>query len=131
MKLLKYIATISALSLAAFFLHKLILESTDLGSAGASKQFSLEVLYAGYLAFAILLTIVLTKVRTINLDYVGYTFIALTGFKMLASFGVFYASVHAESDAMSALEKKNILAIFIFFLAVETVVAIRILNSRQ
>lgn len=131
MKLVTQIAIILGLSLAAFFLHTFILDFVEWENREVEQHHSLLSLYAGYSSFSIMITIILTKIRAINIDYVGYSFLLLTGLKMLLSFGVFYGAIHDEVLPLTAIEKKNILTVFLFFLAVETFIAVRILNSRQ
>ncbi|HEY0047016.1 MAG TPA: hypothetical protein VGB44_09935 [Flavobacterium sp.] len=131
MKIFKQIAIAAGLSLAVFFLHYFILKISGLNDSGANAHYSLGSLYLGYSLCSLLIILILVKVRTISIDYVGYTYVLLTGLKMLISFGIFYWSIHEVTIPLSPLERKNIMVVFIYFLAVETVIAIRILNSRQ
>lgn len=77
----------------------------------------------------VLMAIVL-RVRSRNFDLLGMSFLIVTTLKMLTCF--LLARPILKNTAISAtIEKTNFFVMFIVFLAIETVVTIRILNEKQ
>ena len=62
-----------------------------------------------------------------NLDYVGMTFLLITSLKMGVSFFI-VRPVLADTN-QNLVEKINFFVIFILFLAIETIITIRLLNK--
>lgn len=73
---------------------------------------------------------ILLRVRSRNFDLLGMSFLIVTTLKMLICF--LLARPILKSTTISAsIEKTNFFVMFIVFLAIETVVTIRILNEKQ
>lgn len=73
---------------------------------------------------------ILLRVRSRNFDLLGMSFLIVTTLKMLICF--LLARPILKNTAISApIEKTNFFVMFIVFLAIETVVTIRILNEKQ
>jgi hypothetical protein len=89
----------------------------------------LSLSYVFFAGLTFLLLLVLHRVRKKNLDYVGYAFLSLTFVKMLAGYA-FYRFLTGELSARYEC-KMNFLAVFLFFLLLETYAAIKLLNSSQ
>jgi hypothetical protein len=66
-----------------------------------------------------------------NKDNVGMSFIIMTTLKIILSVIIVRPILHNATSDTIKLEKINFFIIFIFFLAIETILTIRILNSKQ
>lgn len=92
--------------------------------------YSLPLLYTGFGLLSMVILFVLLIVQQKNVDYVGYTFLLLTSLKMIVAY-TFLRPILETDLPKSAIEKVNFLIVFIYFLAIETIVTIRILNNKQ
>lgn len=113
--------------IAAYVIHKMAI--SFLIPTACGKEFFLESSYVFFLIASMLIIFGLGKVKTSNLDYVGYAFLLLTCIKMAAAyafFNVFFADV---TDGRGSC-KMNFFAAFILFLGVETYATIKMLNSK-
>lgn len=92
--------------------------------------YSLPLLYAFFGIFALIIVSILLKIRQKNINNVGFTFLLLTSVKMVTAY-VFLRQILATALPQTQTEKMNFFVIFLYFLAVETLVTIRILNNKQ
>ena len=86
-----------------------------------------------YLFFALLSIIIvfsLMKVKEVAIDYVGYSFLAFTSAKMVIAYAFLRPIIHTYLPK-TPTEKMNFFIVFIYFLAIETILTIRILNNKQ
>ena len=86
-----------------------------------------------YLLFALLSIIIvfsLKKVKEVAMDYVGYAFLAFTTVKMVIAYALLRPIIHTDLPK-TPTEKMNFFIVFIYFLAIETYLTIRILNNKQ
>jgi hypothetical protein len=89
-------------------------------------------LWQQYLFFvigSILVIAICIKTKQKNLDQVGMVFMAATVVKMMISFAVAVPIIN-QTSGIFKLQKFNFFMIFCAFLAVETIVVIRILNRK-
>ncbi|MCF6129752.1 hypothetical protein L1S35_08705 [Flavobacterium sp. AS60] len=100
------------------------------------KEFEDSFIYSTlllYLLFALLSGVIvslLTMVRKTSENSVGYAFLAFTTLKMAIAYAFLRPIIHTNLPK-TPTEKMNFFAIFIYFLAIETYVTIRILNNKQ
>lgn len=92
--------------------------------------YTLELLYLFFFFFSSFLVLVLDKVKQKSINSVGYTFLLLTTAKMGIAY-VFLKPILAANAEKTPVEKMSFFIIFIYFLAIETYVTIRILNNKQ
>lgn len=113
-----------------FILHKSIVSFSDLVKTTQTFHYSLEILYGFFLMASLLILLVLVKIKEKNLDNVGYAFLLLTSLKMAVSYFVL-RPILLDTHQSQHSEKINFFIIFMFFLATETIIAIRLLNDKQ
>lgn len=132
MNLKKYkpLATIFVISVVALVIHKLAFFLFLSHKLESSFTYSILVLYGFFLSCSVVILFILLKVKEKSLDNVGFTFLLLTSGKMLLSY-LFLQPILNSNSPNSSSEKINFFIIFIFFLAIETLVSIRILNNKQ
>lgn len=100
------------------------------------KEFEDKFIYSTpllYLLFSVLSAIIvslLMKVKQTAVDSVGYAFLALTTVKMVIAYALLRPIIHIHLPKTPA-EKMNFFVVFIYFLAIETFLTIRILNNKQ
>ena len=70
------------------------------------------------------------KVKEIALNYVGYAFLAFTTVNMVIAYALLRTIIHIHLPK-TPTEKMNFFVVFIYFLAIETILTIRILNNKQ
>ena len=92
-------------------------------------QYSLLEVYSFFSICALLITAVSIVVRKFSIDNVGQAFLLTTFIEMLLCFAVFYQELNTHENTSS--EKANFIIVFLLFLAIETIVTIRILNKKQ
>lgn len=92
--------------------------------------YTLELLYLFFFFFSAFLILVLDLVKQKSINSVGYTFLLLTTLKMGIAY-IFLKPILAANLEKTPTEKMSFFVIFIYFLAMETYVTIRILNNKQ
>jgi hypothetical protein len=95
-----------------------------------SFVYSILLLYGifGFLSFIIVFLLI--NVKKTSLDYVGYAFLAATTLKMGIAYALLRPIIQTQLPKTPA-EKISFFVIFIYFLAIETILTIRILNNKQ
>ncbi|RZJ31313.1 MAG: hypothetical protein EOO48_02425 [Flavobacterium sp.] len=116
-------------AVAAFLLHFGIFYATGYNQTAATFYYSLISVYGFFLLCSAAIVFVLIGISKKNLDNTGYTFLLLTIGKMGAAYAFLYPAIQ-ESGVNLKAEKINFFVVFAFFLAVETMITIRILNRR-
>jgi len=91
--------------------------------------YDIPALYGVFTVFSFSIVLILLKIKQKNMDIVGYGFLILTSVKMVAAY-LFLKPILHESYPESQTEKISFFIIFCYFLAIETVVTIRILNDK-
>ncbi len=126
----KSILTILVLGIIGFAIHKILFYSLVPKVYEAGFIYSIELLYLFFFFFSSILILALDKVKEKSINSVGYTFLLLTTLKMGIAF-VFLKPILAGNLPKTPTEKMSFFIIFIYFLAIETFVTIRILNNKQ
>jgi hypothetical protein len=100
------------------------------------KEFEDNFVYSTlllYVLFALLSAVIvslLTMVKKTSENSVGFAFLAFTTLKMAIAYAFLRPIIHT-SLPKTPTEKMNFFVVFIYFLAIETYVTIRILNNKQ
>lgn len=92
--------------------------------------YSLEFIYGFFCFCSVLIITLLMKIKSKNINNVGYTFLLVTSIKMGLSYLVLLPLLDVVRQN-NQIEKINFFMVFALFLAIETVVTIRILNNKQ
>jgi hypothetical protein len=126
----KPIFDILLFGLLGFAIHKLCFYLFVSRAFEDNFVYSILTLYFFFFCFSAALLFALQKIKEINIDYVGYSFLLLTSLKIGAAF-IFAKPIMANNLPKTPTEKFNFFVIFIYFLAIETYLTIRILNNKQ
>ena len=129
-KIFKIYILLFCFTLSAFLLNFLVIKKIVPQQELLRWNYSLPFLYILFYIFSFLILTILLIVRKKNLDYVGYVFLILTTVKMGISYFIL-KPVLTSAILENSIEKKNFFIIFISFLAIETILTIRILNNKQ
>ncbi|MBG6111739.1 FlaA1/EpsC-like NDP-sugar epimerase [Flavobacterium sp. CG_23.5] len=124
----KPVLNLLLLTVVAYALHKTIFYSFNIYDA--AFHYSLETLYLIFSVLSIIVLVVLLKVKERSFDNVGMSFLLSTSVKMVVCYLILRPVLQASSQN-NGIEKKNFFAMFILFLAMETILTIRILNKNQ
>jgi uncharacterized membrane protein len=120
---------IGVFALCSYALHRIIFILAGMGNALSGFIFPLEVVYAFFCIWSLVIMLILIKVCRKNIDNTGYTFLLLTSLKMGLSMPLVYPILNSGS-AYVATEKINFFIVFSLFLLVETIATIRLLNKK-
>jgi hypothetical protein len=126
----KPLFTLFILALIGFIVHKILASFLVPKVFEDNFVYPIQVLYAGFAGFSLILVFILIKIKDNNIDNVGYTFLLLTCVKMMLAY-LFLRPILETTLPKTPTEKMNYFIIFIYFLAIETIVTIRILNNKQ
>ena len=129
LKRLGFLPSLLKITLSVFLLHLLIFQISTLSEAALNFYYSIPFLYLLYFMFSVIILSFLFKVSKSNFDNVGMTFLISTSIKMVVSYFVLRPILNSTEE--STIEKVNFFIIFILFLAIETVITIRLLNKNQ
>ena len=126
----KSILIILVLGIIGFAIHKILFYFWVPKVYETEFIYSIELLYLFFFFFSAMLILVLDKIKEKSINSVGYTFLLLTTLKMGLAF-VFLKPILSGNLPKTPSEKMSFFIIFIYFLAIETYVTIRILNNKQ
>ncbi|MCF6131495.1 hypothetical protein [Flavobacterium wongokense] len=110
--------------------HKVISHFIIPSEFEADFIYSTPLLYGIFGGLSLVIIYLLAKVKETLPNSVGYAFLALTTVKMVMAYALLrpIIAVHLPK---TPFEKMNLFAVFIYFLAIETILTIRILNNKQ
>jgi uncharacterized membrane protein len=92
--------------------------------------YRLEKLYLFFYILSLSVFIILLKVKEKSFDNVGMSFLLSTSVKMIFCF-LLLKPILKTATQENTLEKMNFFVVFILFLAIETILTIRLLNEKQ
>lgn len=124
------IFTLIVLGFMGFIIHKLLFYFFVPKNYETDFVYPISLLYFFFFLFSTLLILILDKVKQKNINSVGFTFLFLTTFKMVVAY-VFLKPILTLNLPKTPIEKMSFFIIFVYFLAIETLVTIRILNNKQ
>jgi hypothetical protein len=93
------------------------------------STYSLEKLYLLFYTLSTIVFIILLKVKEQSFDNVGMSFLLSTSVKWFLFLN--FETILKSNTAENTLEKMNFFVIFMLFLAIETILTIRILNGNK
>ena len=93
------------------------------------NQFSLEKVFLFFTVSMVLISIVSQIVYTKNKDIVGLVFMSTTSFKVILTYLVFKSVI--STDNQNTTDRIYFFCIFIFYLSLETISTIHLLNKKQ
>lgn len=123
----KYLFFVPVLSLVLFGLHQFILSHRPINYS--LFIFKLSTLYIIFAVIAIVIISILIVIKSKNLDIVGMSFLIFTSAKMIGAY-LLVRPILASNVKEIEVQKMNFFVIFILFLAIETIITIRILNNK-
>ncbi|MGV3461615.1 MAG: hypothetical protein ACO1N9_14295 [Flavobacterium sp.] len=116
-------------ALVFYILNKALFFIPEFSEYYETYHYSLETLFLFFTGCSLLIVFLLTRIHKLMPDNIGYAFLAATTVKMGFCFLMLRPILSAVEDAK--FEKGNFFALFILFLATETIVTIRLLNKKQ
>lgn len=128
-QVIKTVITAIFLVVLFFFGNKIFLEKTHFASNYEQYQFSLEFIYFIFFLFSTLILITLLIINQRNKDIVGMTFMLTTTLKIIICYIIFSKII--TSDNQNTIERINFFVVFVLFLAIETLITMRLLNKKQ
>jgi hypothetical protein len=117
-------------SVIGYTFHKVLFYFLVPQKFEAAFVYSVEMLFAFFAVLAALIVSTLNFISKKSVNNVGYSYLLLTTLKMGVAY-FFLKPILSFDLPKTAVEKTNFFLIFIYFLIVETVVTIRILNNKQ
>jgi hypothetical protein len=93
------------------------------------NQFSLEKVFLFFTVSMVLISIVSQIVYTKNKDIVGLVFMSTTSIKVILTYLVFKSVISTENQ--NTTDRIYFFCIFLFYLTLETISTIRLLNKKQ
>lgn len=120
---------LTAFSVVAFAIHFLFFKFFAVGK-DAGFLYSIPELYGIFFGMAVVITLILVRMKGKNIDSVGNTFMLLTCIKMVVAYVLLHPILDATHTNVAA-EKANFFVVFALFLTIETTVSIRLLNQNQ
>ncbi len=124
----KSILHLFCLVVTTYILHKAVFSFFKLDDH--NFHYSLEVLYAIFSVFALILLIIALKFKRDKFDSIGMFFMLGTGVQMVLSYLVM-RPILSDKIHNIAFEKRNFFVTFILFLLFETILTIRLLNEKH
>jgi hypothetical protein len=117
-------------SVIGYTFHKVLFYFLVPQKFEAAFVYSVEMLFAFFAVSSALIVSTLNFIGKKSINNVGYSYLLLTTLKMGVAY-FFLKPILSFDLPKTAVEKTNFFLIFIYFLIVETVVTIRILNNKQ
>lgn len=129
LQILKTVIFTLLIAVVLFFGNKLILQTESFSQNFKLFRHSLETIYITICSFTVAILVTLLIVNSRNKDIVGLTFLLITSTK--AGVLLFVFSDIVASSNKNTVERINFFTVFILFLAIETLITIRLLNKKQ
>ena len=117
------------IAISLFIVHTIFFKISNLTPTTALFQYPIEKIYAFFLLLSIVIVFILIKIKQKNLDNVGYAFLLLTTIKMAIAY-VFLRPILNNGGQIQHTEKINFFITFMLFLAIETIITIRLVNEK-
>ncbi len=132
MNLKKYrpLIEVISFSILVYFIHKLIFFLNENNPKLQSFHFPIEIVYGFFFVCSLIIILILIQVKEKSLDNVGFTFLLVTFIKMALSYSILSPILNSGNPNLRT-EKMDFFIIFALFLTIETIVTVRILNSKQ
>ena len=124
---LKPIGFLMLVTVLAYVVNKILVNVFNINTV--PFKYSVEVLHVFFVAFSIITLVVLLKIKQINIDIVGNTFLLLSSFKMILAY-LLVKPILNNSASNATAEKWHFFSIFIFFLLLETLLVAYLLNYK-
>ena len=124
---LKPIGFLILVTVLAYVVNKILVNVFNINTV--PFKYSVEVLHVFFTAFSIITLVVLLKIKQINIDIVGNTFLLLSSFKMILAY-LLVKPILNNSSSNATAEKWHFFSIFIFFLLLETLLVAYLLNYK-
>ena len=115
---------------SAFIIHKLTFYLLNFLTIENQFQYSILTLYSYFTFLSLVIIIILFFIKRKEINNVGNSFMLLTILQMPFAYLLLHSILNSSSKH-ALFEKINFFIIFLLFLAIETVVSIRILNNKQ
>lgn len=131
MELKSFSPVLKSIAITAVFfgLHKLVFQFFFPETENA-YHFSLLTLYGFFGLCCALITLVSVILKNYSINSVGQVFLLTTFLQILACFAVFYTPINTSGTIIKT-EKPNFIIVFLLFLAIETILTVRLLNKNQ
>ena len=123
----KPILAIFPAAILGYGIHKLIAYFI-LAGVDSTFYYPLEFLYSMFCLLSVIIVSILVVVKERSINSTGYAFLLLTCAKMAVAYVALRPVLQLQSDSI-APEKLHFFAVFAFFLSVETLISVRILNK--
>ncbi|MEN9336872.1 MAG: hypothetical protein RLZZ500_1859 [Bacteroidota bacterium] len=117
---------ISVLSIIGYGINKALFLIPN-SISNNKPQTPIELLFGIFCFLSLVILSVVVIMKKKSFDNVGMTFLILTSVKMIVAFAVGKAIINAENNSF---EKINFYGIFVFFLVIETILTIQLLNKK-
>ena len=117
------------ISIPIFIIHYFIFEFTSLQEKKEAFYYSISFLYLLFFILSKISLFIISKVAQKNFDATGMAFMLITTLKTIIAF--LFAKPILDNSFSSNIEKANYFFIFIFFLTIETIISIKILNKKS
>ena len=117
-------------TIVGLFVHKLLSHFIIPKQYEDHFVYSTPMLYGFFMLFSLIIVFTLQKVKEVMMNSVGYAFFAFTTLKMAIAYMLLRPIIQTHLPKTPA-EKMNFFIVFIYFLAIETILTIRILNNKQ
>lgn len=117
------------LSIVIFIIDFLFLKALN-KNTNTFFIYSIHLLISFFAFFSIIIVSILKQISKKNINNVGFVFLFITSSKMLFAY-LFLKPILNANTITASTEKINFFVIFILFLAIETMLTIRILNNKQ
>lgn len=111
-----------------FGIHLLVFKFTSLQETQVGFYYSISFLYLVFFILATLSLFVVVKTSEKNFDNTGMVFMLVTTIQTIIAYIIVRPLLN--NIETTTLEKGNYFFIFILFLAIETLVSIRLLNKK-
>lgn len=124
----KSLLYLTGIALLVYGIHKVVFHFLAIDVI--DFYYSLEKLYLFFYILSFIVFIILIKVKQQSFDNVGMSFLLSTSVKMIFCFLLLKPILNTATEE-NTLEKMNFFVVFILFLAIETILTIRLLNEKQ
>lgn len=124
------LVTAAVLALLFYILNRLFFLLPGYGDYYTAYHHPLELLYAIFGLCALIILFILITIHKKKPDSTGFAYMGLTLGQMAVGY-ILLRPILNSGEETASFEKVNFFVIFILFLAIETLITIRLLNKKQ
>lgn len=124
----KFLKTLLYIIIPVFLIHISVFQIPFFKEGNTTFHYSIPLLYLIYFSFSVITLFILSLIAKKSFENIGFAFLFLSS----SQIGLSYLLIQPilESTSNNAIEKWNFFLIMFLFIAIQSILTVRILNKK-